>query len=44
MGTVTIASGSIEPIEVLARLGQFMNVKITGRDYVEGKVQLIPEN
>ena len=32
-----------EPIEVLARLGQFMNVKITGRDYVEGKVQLVPE-
>jgi exoribonuclease R len=31
-----------EPIEILARLGQFINVKITGRDYVEGKVQLVP--
>jgi exoribonuclease R len=31
-----------EPIEILARLGQFISVKITGRDYVEGKVQLVP--
>ncbi|MFW9929086.1 MAG: RNB domain-containing ribonuclease, partial [Candidatus Thorarchaeota archaeon] len=31
-----------EPIEVLVRLGQFLQVKIIGRDYVEGKLELIP--
>ena len=33
-----------EPIEVLARLGQFITVKIVARDYIEGKVALIPAN
>ena len=31
-----------EPIEVLARLGQFITVKIVARDYIDGKVELIP--